>query len=66
MLNIISFTAAVGSGIVLPLMDIVFGKFVTTFNNFGTGGATLTEFNHALVDLRCACPLHCLPRFWSP
>lgn len=27
----------IGAGVVLPLMDVVFGKFVNTFNNFVTG-----------------------------
>ncbi|KAF2650811.1 multidrug resistance protein 1, 2, 3 [Lophiostoma macrostomum CBS 122681] len=36
-LNIIGFVAAIGAGTLLPLMDLVFGKFVTTFTRFGTG-----------------------------
>lgn len=30
----------IASGIVLPLMDIVFGKFVNVFNDFVTGALT--------------------------
>lgn len=50
-LNVIAFIAAIGAGVVLPLMDIVFGKFVTTFNNFAVGRASVDEFRRALNDL---------------
>lgn len=33
----VSFAAAIAAGSALPLMDLLFGKFVTTFNNFATG-----------------------------
>ncbi|KXS96066.1 hypothetical protein AC578_6380 [Pseudocercospora eumusae] len=33
-LNVIAFTAAIGAGIPLPLMELLFGNFVTTFNRF--------------------------------
>lgn len=29
--------AAIAAGTALPLMDLIFGKFVTTFNNFALG-----------------------------
>jgi ATP-binding cassette subfamily B (MDR/TAP) protein 1 len=35
MLNTFAFVAACASGAALPLMDLIFGKTVTTFNNFG-------------------------------
>lgn len=36
-LNTIAFFAAIGAGAVLPLMDLIFGKFVTSFVRFSTG-----------------------------
>lgn len=36
-LNIIAFIAAIASGTLLPLMDLIFGKFVTTFTRFAIG-----------------------------
>jgi ATP-binding cassette subfamily B (MDR/TAP) protein 1 len=36
-LNIIAGLAAIAAGVVLPLMDVVFGKFVNTFNDFVIG-----------------------------
>ncbi|KAI7201947.1 hypothetical protein KC316_g5026, partial [Hortaea werneckii] len=32
-----SCVAAIGAGVALPFMDLIFGKFVTTFNNFAIG-----------------------------
>ncbi|KAL1608579.1 hypothetical protein SLS60_003523 [Paraconiothyrium brasiliense] len=39
-LNVVAFFAAIGAGAVLPLMDLIFGKFVTTFVRFSTGVLT--------------------------
>lgn len=39
-----SCAAAIASGAALPLMDFVFGKFVTTFNNFAIGLVTKDEY----------------------
>lgn len=36
-MNIIACLAMIAAGTILPLMDVVFGKFVNTFNNFVTG-----------------------------
>ena len=33
----VALAAAIVAGAALPLMDLVFGKFVTTFNNFAMG-----------------------------
>ncbi|EME83753.1 ABC transporter, ABC-B family, MDR type [Pseudocercospora fijiensis CIRAD86] len=33
-LNVVAFTAAIGAGVPLPLMELLFGNFVTTFNRF--------------------------------
>ncbi|KAF2014111.1 P-loop containing nucleoside triphosphate hydrolase protein [Aaosphaeria arxii CBS 175.79] len=43
-LNIIAAIAAIAAGTILPLMDLVFGKFVTTFTRFGTGTLTPAEY----------------------
>jgi ATP-binding cassette subfamily B (MDR/TAP) protein 1 len=33
----VAIVAAIAAGSALPLMDLIFGKFVTTFNNFALG-----------------------------
>lgn len=43
-LNVIAFFAAIGAGAVLPLVDLVFGKFVTTFVRFSTGALTPAQY----------------------
>ncbi|KAJ4354206.1 uncharacterized protein N0V89_005940 [Didymosphaeria variabile] len=43
-LNVIAFFAAIGAGAVLPLMDLIFGKFVTTFVRFSTGVLTPAQY----------------------
>jgi ATP-binding cassette subfamily B (MDR/TAP) protein 1 len=43
-LNFIALIAAILSGALLPLMNLVFGKTVTTFNDFGTGKISPSEF----------------------
>ncbi|KAF1976608.1 multidrug resistance protein-like protein 1 [Bimuria novae-zelandiae CBS 107.79] len=43
-LNIITFFAAIGAGAMLPLMDLIFGKFVTTFVSFSTGAITPAQY----------------------
>lgn len=40
----ISFLAAIIGGSALPLMDLVFGKFVTTFNNFANGSISSESY----------------------
>lgn len=40
-MNAVAFFCMIGSGVVLPLMDVVFGKFVNVFNDFHAG--TLSE-----------------------
>ena len=42
-LNIIAFIAAIAAGTLLPLMDLVFGKFVTAFNGFAIGANAVGE-----------------------
>ncbi|KAF2759747.1 multidrug resistance protein [Pseudovirgaria hyperparasitica] len=49
-LNVLGTFAAIGSGSVLPLMDLIFGKTVTTFNDFGIGAISPAEFRSRSVD----------------
>ncbi|KAH7371427.1 P-loop containing nucleoside triphosphate hydrolase protein [Pyrenochaeta sp. MPI-SDFR-AT-0127] len=43
-LNIVAFIAAIAAGTLLPLMDLIFGKFVTTFTGFATGVTTPAQY----------------------
>lgn len=47
-LIIVGSIAAAGSGTALPLMDLVFGKQVTSFNNFAIGTMSPEEFRSDL------------------
>ncbi|KAB8067427.1 ABC transporter type 1, transmembrane domain-containing protein [Aspergillus leporis] len=44
LLYAVSFIATLAFGTTLPLMDLVFGKFVTTFNNFAIGAVGPDEY----------------------
>lgn len=37
-------TSAIAAGVLLPLMDLIFGKFVTTFTSFGTGAISPAQY----------------------
>ncbi|KAI8669813.1 Leptomycin B resistance protein pmd1 [Fusarium sp. Ph1] len=39
-----AFIAAIGAGAALPLMNLVFGRFVTTFNGFASGGVSPDDY----------------------
>lgn len=43
-LYVVAFTAAIVAGAALPLMDLIFGKFVTTFNNFAIGSVSREDY----------------------
>ncbi|KAI4694089.1 uncharacterized protein J4E84_002669 [Alternaria hordeiaustralica] len=43
-LNTIAFVAAIAAGTLLPLMDLVFGKFISTFTGFATGSITPAQY----------------------
>ncbi len=43
-LNFASLVAAIGAGASLPLMTIVFGRFVTKFNEFAVGDLSPGDF----------------------
>ncbi len=47
-MNAIAFVAMIASGAMLPVMDFIFGKFVTVFNNFITGQGTADEFRSSI------------------
>lgn len=49
LLNGIALVAAIWSRVLLPLMDLIFGKFITTFNNFATGQSTPAQFRKDLT-----------------
>jgi hypothetical protein len=36
-LNVVALFCAIGSGVILPLMDLILGKSVTAFTNYGNG-----------------------------
>ncbi|KAF3048321.1 hypothetical protein E8E12_011686 [Didymella heteroderae] len=44
LLNGVAFIAAIAAGTLLPLMDLVFGKFVTAFNGFAVGTIGPAEY----------------------
>ncbi|KAH6629576.1 P-loop containing nucleoside triphosphate hydrolase protein [Boeremia exigua] len=44
LLNGIAVIAAIAAGTLLPLMDLVFGKFVTAFNDFAVGAIGPAEY----------------------
>ncbi|KAF2629041.1 multidrug resistance protein-like protein 1 [Macroventuria anomochaeta] len=44
LLNVVAFIAAIAAGTLLPLMDLVFGKFVTAFNGFAVGTIGPAEY----------------------
>lgn len=48
-LNTIAFVTAIFSGALLPLMNLVFGKTVTTFTDFGMGRTSAEEFRSQSV-----------------
>ncbi|KAF2127626.1 multidrug resistance protein-like protein 1 [Dothidotthia symphoricarpi CBS 119687] len=43
-LNGVAFVAAIAADALLPLMDLIFGKFVSTFTGFATGTTTAAQY----------------------
>lgn len=43
-MNAVAFLCMVAAGTLLPLMDLVFGKFVTVFTSFSTGQGTADDY----------------------
>ena len=52
-LNIVAFVAAIAAGTLLPLMDLVFGKFVTAFNGFAIGAISPAEYRSQVNKYTC-------------
>lgn len=40
----VAFSTAIAAGAALPFMDLLFGKFVTTFNKFAIGAVSANEY----------------------
>lgn len=49
-LNGIAVIAAIAAGTLLPLMDLIFGKFVTAFNGFAMGTVSPTEYRSQVSE----------------
>jgi hypothetical protein len=47
----VAFVACITSGAALPLMDLLFGKFVNKFNEFAQDGSDADAFRSALNEL---------------
>ncbi|KAL2818011.1 ATP-binding cassette multidrug transport protein [Aspergillus granulosus] len=47
-LNVLALVGAIGAGSALPLMDLLFGKMLTTFNDLATGQSSPEEFREDL------------------
>jgi ATP-binding cassette subfamily B (MDR/TAP) protein 1 len=43
-LNALALVGAIGAGSALPLMDLLFGKMLTTFNDLATGQSSPEQF----------------------
>ncbi|KAF2996864.1 hypothetical protein E8E13_004472 [Curvularia kusanoi] len=43
-LNVVAVIAAIAAGTLLPIMDLVFGKFVTAFNGFAVGTVSPADY----------------------
>jgi ATP-binding cassette subfamily B (MDR/TAP) protein 1 len=69
-LNVIALIGAIISGALLPLMNLVFGKTVTTFTDFGTGKISPDEFrsqstNWTLWFIYLFIARFCLTYIWT-
>ncbi|KAL3485640.1 ATP-binding cassette multidrug transport protein [Aspergillus germanicus] len=47
-LNVLALLGAIGAGSALPLMDLLFGKMLTTFNDLATGQSSPEQFRDDL------------------
>ena len=52
-LNIIACIAAIAAGTLLPLMDLVFGKFVSTFTGFALGTISPAQYRSQVNKYTC-------------
>lgn len=51
-MNTIAFICMIASGTALPLMDLIFGKFVNVFTNFATGQLSPAGYRAEVADYR--------------
>ncbi|KAH8883215.1 P-loop containing nucleoside triphosphate hydrolase protein [Thozetella sp. PMI_491] len=49
-MSAVAFFCMIASGVLLPLMDFVFGRFVTVFNNFVVGQTTADSFRSSINE----------------
>ena len=58
-MNAVAFVACIASGAALPIMDIVFGRFVNVFNGFAAGTLSPAGYRSEVGKFRCdrfSCP----------
>lgn len=48
LLNVLALIGTIGAGSALPLMDLLLGKMITTFNSQATGTASASNFHSEL------------------
>jgi ATP-binding cassette subfamily B (MDR/TAP) protein 1 len=58
-LNIVAFISAIAAGVLLPLMNLVFGKFVTTATGFATGVTTPAQYRSEVNKYTYVNPRRC-------
>jgi ATP-binding cassette, subfamily B (MDR/TAP), member 1 len=51
-MNGIALFCVIATGTLLPLMDLVFGKFVTVFNSFAVGALSAEDFRQEVNKFR--------------
>lgn len=56
-MNAVAVICMIISGTLLPLMDIVFGKFVTVFQQFAVGQSSSDDFRSSINQYTYAYPL---------
>jgi hypothetical protein len=54
---VVAFIAAIAAGVLLPLMNLVFGKFVTTFIGFAAGSTAADEYRAEINKYTCVLPV---------
>jgi ATP-binding cassette subfamily B (MDR/TAP) protein 1 len=51
-MNIVAFICMIASGTALPLMDLIFGKFVNVFKGFATGELSPAGYRREVAHYR--------------
>jgi hypothetical protein len=65
-MNSIAFVCMVVSGAVLPLMDVVFGKFINVFNDFVVGKLSPSGYRSEVNRFRQVCSVSSLLAMLTP